>query len=81
MLVFESETSCPFLLMPEYTLVEHVDTIAADLSGLDIIGVDTEFMRERTFFAELCLVQISTEDSIYCVDPLSTRVCRYSGIR
>ena len=70
MLVFESETSCPFLLMPEYTLVEHVDTIAADLSGLDIIGVDTEFMRERTFFAELCLVQISTEDSIYCVDPL-----------
>ncbi len=49
--------------MPEYTLVEHVDTIAADLSGQDIIGVDTEFMREKTFFAELCLVQISTEDS------------------
>ena len=70
MLVFESETSCSFLLMPEYTLVEHVDTIAADLSSQDFIGIDTEFMREKTFFAELCLVQISTEDSIYCVDPL-----------
>ena len=56
--------------MPQYTLVERVDTIAADLSGPDFIGVDTEFMRERTFFAELCLVQISTEDSIYCIDPL-----------
>ena len=70
MLVFESETSCSYILMPEYKLVEHVDTIAADLSGLDFIGVDTEFMREKTFFAELCLVQVSTEDSIYCVDPL-----------
>ncbi len=56
--------------MPEYTLVERVDTIAADLSGPDFIGVDTEFMREKTFFAELCLVQISTEDSIFCIDPL-----------
>ena len=72
MLVFESETSWSFLLMPEYTLVERVDTITADLSGSDYIGVDTEFMRERTFFANLCLVQISTDDSIYCVDPLIT---------
>ena len=56
--------------MPEYTLVERADTITADLSGSDYIGVDTEFMREKTFFAELCLVQISTDDSIYCVDPL-----------
>ena len=34
------------------------------------IGVDTEFMRERTFFAELCLLQVSTPSSIYCADPL-----------
>ncbi len=71
MLIFRSETSCPLLLMSEYTLVEHVDTIAAELSAVDVIGVDTEFMREKTFFAELCLVQVSTNDSIYCVDPLA----------
>ena len=27
-------------------------------------------MREKTYFAQLCLVQISTPDKIYCVDPL-----------
>ena len=35
-----------------------------------IVGVDTEFMRERTYFAQLCLVQIATRDSIFFVDPL-----------
>jgi len=35
------------------------------------VGVDTEFMRERTFFSQLCLVQISSGDDIFCVDPLS----------
>lgn len=35
------------------------------------IGIDTEFMRERTFFSQLCLVQISSGENIYCVDPLA----------
>lgn len=34
------------------------------------IGLDTEFMRERTFYPRLCLVQISTNERIYCLDPL-----------
>ena len=55
---------------PEYTLVEHPDSIVADLGRHEFVGVDTEFMREKTFFAELCLVQIATGDDIYCVDPL-----------
>ena len=29
----------------------------------DLIGIDTEFMREKTFFAQLCLVQIATPDA------------------
>ena len=57
--------------MPEFTLVDQPDSIISTLSELDFVGVDTEFMRERTFFAELCLVQISTGERIYCVDPLS----------
>ena len=51
-------------------MVEEVDAIAAEISAPTYIGLDTEFMREKTFFAELCLVQISTENAIYCVDPL-----------
>jgi len=56
--------------MPQYTLVDRPETINADLSAHDPIGVDTEFMREKTFFAQLCLVQISTTERYYCVDPL-----------
>ncbi len=44
--------------------------IAAELRGASFIGLDTEFMREKTFFAELCLVQVATDEAIYCVDPL-----------
>ncbi len=35
------------------------------------IGIDTEFMRERTYRAKLCLVQISLSDAIYLIDPLN----------
>ena len=34
------------------------------------MGLDTEFMRERTYRARLCLVQIATPDNIYVIDPL-----------
>ena len=47
-----------------------VEAIAAEGKAAGEIGLDTEFMRERTYRARLCLVQISTPDSIYIVDPL-----------
>jgi ribonuclease D len=56
--------------MPDYVFVDHPDNICQDISNHAQLGVDTEFMREKTYFAQLCLVQISTRDSIYCVDPL-----------
>ena len=57
--------------MPEYTFVDQPDTICDDLTKHDRLGVDTEFMREKTFFAELCLVQVTDGKNIYCVDPLA----------
>jgi ribonuclease D len=57
--------------MPEYTLVIEPDSIAPDLGRHDFVGIDTEFMREKTFFAELCLVQVATGSDVYCVDPLN----------
>lgn len=36
-----------------------------------VVAVDTEFMRERTYFARLCLVQLATEDLTALVDPLA----------
>ena len=34
------------------------------------IGMDTEFLREKTYRAKLCLVQIATTDTIYLIDPV-----------
>jgi len=57
--------------MPQYQFVEDSDSLVSELQKQEQIGVDTEFMRERTYFAQLCLTQISTPDEIWCVDPLS----------
>ncbi len=35
------------------------------------IALDTEFIRERTFYAQLCLVQIATPQHVACIDPLA----------
>ena len=58
--------------MPDYQLVDLTanDSSIHKVATESRIGVDTEFMRERTFFAELCLLQISTQSRIYCADPL-----------
>ena len=34
------------------------------------LALDTEFMRERTYHPQLCLLQVGTLDSIACIDPL-----------
>lgn len=45
--------------------------LVARLQGAPVIGVDTEFMRERTYFARLCLVQVAAGDVAAIIDPLS----------
>lgn len=57
--------------MPEFILVDKPDSIRAKLEEYDSVGVDTEFMREKTFFAELCLVQVAADGEIYCIDALT----------
>jgi ribonuclease D len=46
--------------------------LGARLAGEPLLALDTEFMRERTYRAELCLVQIGTGREQCCVDPLAT---------
>jgi ribonuclease D len=57
--------------MPDYSFVDQPDTLVPLVNECQRLGVDTEFMREKTYFAQLCLVQVATEDRIYCVDPLA----------
>lgn len=57
--------------------IRYVDTPAAltalcnDLRDADWLAVDTEFIREKTYYPRLCLVQIGTPDVVACVDPLA----------
>ncbi|MGB3753481.1 MAG: ribonuclease D [Parerythrobacter sp.] len=37
----------------------------------DFVCVDTEFMRENTYYPELCLVQIGNEEEAAAIDPLA----------
>jgi len=37
----------------------------------DHMAVDTEFMRETTYFAQLCLIQVATADEAMAIDPLA----------
>ncbi len=57
--------------MPDYQLVDRAADVIPALDANDRIGLDTEFMREKTYFAELSLVQLSTTEGIFCVDPLN----------
>jgi ribonuclease D len=45
--------------------------LAAQLESLECLALDTEFLRERTYRAELCLVQLSGPSDAVCVDPLA----------
>ncbi|MEQ1509355.1 MAG: ribonuclease D [Sphingopyxis sp.] len=43
--------------------------LCARLSTSDFITVDTEFMRENTFYPELCLIQIADKNEAAAIDP------------
>ena len=45
--------------------------LAGDLAGAPWLAVDTEFLRERTYRPELCLIQVAGPDLAACVDPLA----------
>lgn len=56
-----------------YTLVETADQVAQMLTTLaehSWVCVDTEFLRESTYFPKLCLLQLGCPQHVWCIDPL-----------
>ncbi len=53
--------------------IESQDTLATACDALQSqpwIAIDTEFSRERTYYAKLCLIQIASSDQVILIDPL-----------
>ena len=48
-----------------------LDAFCADAANKPFICVDTEFMRESTFYSILCLIQVATDDAEAIIDPLA----------
>lgn len=56
--------------MKKYELITD-DAILADFldsASTEIVAVDTEFMRENTYYPQLCLLQLQLDTQIACVD-------------
>ena len=44
------------------------------LCGFNAVAVDTEFIRESTYYPQLCLVQLAAGEHYFAVDPLSENI-------
>lgn len=55
-------------------MIDSADALAAfavRAAGAKEIALDTEFMREKTYRAELCLLQLAVGAEAVCIDPLA----------
>jgi ribonuclease D len=58
--------------MKIHPLINSTDDLAALVSRMkshDFVAVDTEFMRENTYWPDLCLLQIASPDEAAAIDP------------
>jgi len=57
-----------------FTLIQNDDEfseLCTNLGGLEFLAIDTEFVRESTYYPRFCLLQIASTLGIFCIDPLS----------
>lgn len=57
--------------MPMITTTSALAEACARLARHPFVTVDTEFMRESTYFPKLCLIQMASADDVHLVDPLA----------
>ena len=50
---------------------EKLHDLITRLQTAEWIALDTEFIREKTYYPRLCLIQIASKDLLACIDPLA----------
>lgn len=53
------------------TTTEKLSEFCTILSASPYVTLDTEFIREKTYYPVLCLIQIANADTAACIDPLA----------
>lgn len=61
-------------LPPPIADTSELEKICAQLASQEFIAVDTEFLRENTYYPKLCLIQLSAGDITVSVDPLANGI-------
>ncbi|HYI43545.1 MAG TPA: ribonuclease D [Sphingomicrobium sp.] len=54
---------------PLITKSAELSALVERLSGHPFVAVDTEFMRENTYWPDLCLIQVASPDEAAAIDP------------
>ena len=57
--------------MTPITTTESLYELCDRLSKAEFITVDTEFLRDNTYFPKLCLIQVADDHGAHAIDPLS----------
>ena len=52
---------------------ENLDAFVERAKLSSVLAIDTEFLREKTYYAKLCLLQLATDDEVAIVDPFKVR--------
>lgn len=50
---------------------EKLQQLCESIKDAPLLIIDTEFIREKTYRAKLCLIQIATDNIIACIDPIA----------
>ena len=53
---------------------EELNRLCTRLAEHPFVTVDTEFIREKTYWPQLCLIQIASVDEAACIDPLAPEI-------
>ena len=56
------------------TTTEQLTELCVHLAQFPFVTLDTEFIREKTYYPQLCLIQIAGPNQEACIDPLASGI-------